>query len=106
MSRMMTRGCYTVPEQVLCRTDDDAAVVTAEAQAVGDRRFGLPWPCLVEHDVDGECRVDGGRPGGGRDQSMLDREQHRDRLECARSAEGVAGDSLGRRHRYAIRSEH
>src|SRR4051794_1047230 len=63
LNRILTRGCYTVPGQRLCRTDDDAAVVPTEAEAVGDRWRRLPWPGFVENDIDAELRIDVLRAG-------------------------------------------
>src|SRR3954471_13722866 len=105
MNRILTRGCYTVPDQRLCGPDDDAAVVPTEAEAVGDRRRGHPWPGLVENDIDAEFRIDVFRAGGWRDQAMLDRQQQCDGLQPAGRAESMTSDAFGRGHRYTSGAE-
>ena len=97
---ILTRGCYTACELGLCRPDDDAAVVAAEAEAVGDRRRRLPRPGFAEHDVDRELWIDRRGARGRRNQAMLDRQQQRNGFQRAGGAEGVTGDALRRGDRH------
>src|SRR4051794_1687759 len=105
MTRIVTKGCYTTPELGLCRADDDAAVVAAETETVGDRWCRLPGPCLVEDHIDAELRIDVRGSGRGWNRAMLDCQQQCNGLQRAGRAEGVTSDALGRGHGYTAWAE-
>src|SRR3954470_23424702 len=100
MNRIMTRGCYTVLDQGLRGSDDDAAVVPTEAEAVGDRRRRFPWPGFVEDDIHAYFWIDVLGAGRARDQARLGRQQQCDGFQRAAPAECRTGDALGRGRRY------
>src|SRR5579859_6189310 len=80
---------------LLDRPDDHAAVVAAEAEAVGD---GPPYPHLarrVRHVIEIAGRIGSAKVDGGMDDARLDAHHGGDQLDAAAGAEQVADHALG-----------
>ena len=81
--------------------EDHGAVVAAEAEVVGHRRARLPVAGVAGDDVDAEVDDLGVRRR--RDLAVVERQQHRRRLQRAGGTEGVTGHALDRRRSAAAR---
>ena len=84
------------------RLQNDASVVAAEAEGVGQHglHWGMRW-CRDGHDI--ESRIERDEPGIGRQQTVANRDRGDDRLDTACGGQGVAGQAFGRRQgRYRL----